>query len=91
MFVAVDDAEAGRAEMNKVYDGAEGAQAPAANERRAEKPGANYIWALGTGSMIETSLGGGWAKSNFFYRYWDLALSESAFPAEVPLVQGFAG
>lgn len=29
------------------------AQAPDANERSEDKPGASSIWALGTGSMIE--------------------------------------
>ena len=38
--------------MSKVYDGAEGL-APDANERSEDIPGANYIWALVIGSMIE--------------------------------------
>ena len=41
------------AEMSKVYDGAEGVQAPDANERSEDKPGASYIWALVIRSMIE--------------------------------------
>ena len=47
------EAEAGMAEMSKVYDGAKGAQAPDANERSEDRPGANYIRALVIGSMIE--------------------------------------
>ncbi len=41
------------AEMSKVYDGAEGAEAPDARERSEGKPGASCIWALVIGSMIE--------------------------------------
>jgi hypothetical protein len=41
--------------MSKVYDGAEGAQAPDANERSEDKPGGSYIWALVIGSMIKDS------------------------------------
>jgi len=51
--IALAEAERGMAEMSKVYDEAEGAQASDANERSEDKPGASYIWGLGTGSMIE--------------------------------------
>jgi phosphomethylpyrimidine synthase len=43
-FVAAEEAEAGMAEMSKVYDGAEGAQAPDANERREDKRVGSFIW-----------------------------------------------
>lgn len=39
--------------MSKLYDGAEGAQAPDANEQSEGRPGGSYIWALVIGSMIE--------------------------------------
>jgi hypothetical protein len=39
-----------------VYDGAEGAPPPDANERSEAKPGVSYIWALVIGSMIESYL-----------------------------------
>lgn len=41
------------AQMSKVYDGAEGAQAPDANERSEDIPGGSCTWGLGTGSGIE--------------------------------------
>jgi hypothetical protein len=51
--VVTEEAEAGMSEMSKVYDGAEGAQAPDANERSEDKPGARYIWALVIGSTTD--------------------------------------
>ncbi len=39
--------------MSKVYDGAEGAQAPDANERSEDITAALYICALLIGSVIE--------------------------------------
>jgi hypothetical protein len=39
--------------MSKVYDGAEGARAPDADERSEDKPDASSIWAKATASMIE--------------------------------------
>jgi hypothetical protein len=41
------------AAMSKVYDGAEGAQAPDANERSEDLPGGSCIWGRATGSMIK--------------------------------------
>ncbi len=41
------------AEMSKLYDGAEGAPVPDANERSENKPGGSYIWGVVIGSMIE--------------------------------------
>jgi hypothetical protein len=41
------------AHMSKVYDGAEGAQAPDANERSEDITAARYIWALVIASVIE--------------------------------------
>lgn len=39
--------------MSKVYDGAEGAQAPDAKERSEDKRDGCYVWALVIGGMIE--------------------------------------
>lgn len=41
--------------MSKVCSGAAGAQAPDANERSKDKPGARYIWALVIGIMIDVT------------------------------------
>lgn len=51
---AIVKVRAGMAEMSKVYDGAEGALAPGANERSENNPDASYIWVLVIGSMIDT-------------------------------------
>jgi hypothetical protein len=52
-FIAAEEAEKGMAEMSKVYDGAEGAQAPDANECSDDKPGGSSICVLGIGSRID--------------------------------------
>jgi hypothetical protein len=54
--------------MSKLYDEAEGAQAPDANERSEDKPGASYIWALVIASVIDEGTQGvirQWSATQF--------------------------
>ena len=55
-----------------VYDGAEGALTPEANERNEDKPAASYIWALVIGSTIDVVLT--WGLMNYFLNWLRLLL-----------------